>query len=284
MPRVTAAADNSSAVVVAEIMVGTNKHNNSLVSIDMFDTTAHPNANAVIIGATGSGKTFTAQLFALRLSLMNVQTFVIAPLKGREDYMGGCNAVGGQFVSMDPSAYNNINIMDIRVPDDEDLMRMEGYTDRGALLTKKIHTVKTFLGLVVRDLTQEEEQLLDTCLYSLYGRFGITTDNDSLFDAVTHEYKKMPLLGDLYEEMAGVEELHRVRNILSPLINGSLAAYNRPTNIDLDSKYIVFDFNGLKGDLLVLSMLPVIFSATACSFNLTMCPAASKTAVLHRRK
>ena len=26
MPRVTAAADNSSAVVVAEIMVGTNKH------------------------------------------------------------------------------------------------------------------------------------------------------------------------------------------------------------------------------------------------------------------
>ena len=58
--------------------------------------------------------------------------------------MGGCNAVGGQFVSMDPSAYNNINIMDIRVPDDEDLMRMEGYTDRGALLTKKIHTIKTF--------------------------------------------------------------------------------------------------------------------------------------------
>ena len=240
------------------IMVGTNKHNNSLVSIDMFDTTAHPNANAVIIGATGSGKTFTAQLFALRLSLMNVQTFVIAPLKGREDYMGGCNAVGGQFVSMDPSAYNNINIMDIRVPDDEDLMRMEGYTDRGALLTKKIHTIKTFLGLVVRDLTQEEEQLLDTCLYSLYGRFGITTDNDSLFDAVTHEYKKMPLLGDLYEEMADVEELHRVRNILSPLINGSLAAYNRPTNIDLDSKYIVFDFNGLKGDLLVLSMFIVL--------------------------
>ena len=172
--------------------------------------------------------------------------------------MGGCNAVGGQFVSMDPSAYNNINIMDIRVPDDEDLMRMEGYTDRGALPTKKIHTIKTFLGLVVRDLTQEEEQLLDTCLYSLYGRFGITTDNDSLFDAVTHEYKKMPLLGDLYEEMAGVEELHRVRNILSPLINGSLAAYNRPTNIDLDSKYIVFDFNGLKGDLLVLSMFIVL--------------------------
>lgn len=240
------------------IMVGTNKANNSLVSIDMFDTAVHPNANAVIVGTTGSGKTFTAQLFALRLSLLGVQTFVIAPLKGREDYKGGCDAVGGQFVSMDPSAYNNINIMDIRVPDDEDLMQMEGYAERGSLLTKRIHTIKTFLNLVVRDMTQEEEQLLDTCLYSLYGRFGITTDNDSLFDAVTHDYKRMPLLGDLYEEMGDVLELHRVRNILSPLINGSLAAYNRPTNVDLDAKYIVFDFNGLKGDTLVLSMFIVL--------------------------
>lgn len=240
------------------IMVGTNQANNSLVSIDMFDTAVHTNANAVIIGTTGAGKTFTAQLFALRLSLMGVQTFVIAPLKGMEDYKGGCDAVGGQFVSMDPSAYNNINIMDIRVPDDEDLMQMEGYAERGSLLTKKIHTIKTFLGLVVRDMTQEEEQLIDTCLYSLYGRFGITTDNDSLFDAVTHEYKRMPLLGDLYEEMADTLELHRVRNILSPLINGSLAAYNRPTNIDLDAKYIVFDFNGLKGDTLVMSMFIVL--------------------------
>ena len=103
------------------IMVGTNRANNSLVSIDMFDTAIHPNANAVICGSSGFGKTFTSQLFALRMSLMDVQTFVIAPLKGIEDYKGGCDAVGGQFVSMDPSSFNYINIMDIRIPDEEAL-------------------------------------------------------------------------------------------------------------------------------------------------------------------
>lgn len=63
------------------IMIGTNRANNSLVTIDMFDTDVHANANAVILGSTGYGKTFTAQLFALRLSEMDTQVFIISPLK-----------------------------------------------------------------------------------------------------------------------------------------------------------------------------------------------------------
>lgn len=240
------------------IMIGTNKANNSLVSINMFNTDIHPNANAVIVGSSGYGKTFTAQMFALRMSLTDVQTFVIAPLKGVEDYKAGCDAVAGQFVSMDPASSNCINIMDIRVPDDEAAKLMDGYEAAGSLLTKKIHTIKTFMNLVVRDLTQEEEQLLDTCLYEVYGKFGITNDNASLYDERTKEYRVMPLLGDLYEEMKSQPELHRVRNILSPLINGSLASFNRHTNVDLSAKYIVFDFNGLKGEVLVMSMFIVL--------------------------
>lgn len=106
------------------VMVGTNRANNSLVTIDMFDTDIHANANAVILGSSGYGKTFTAQLFALRLSEMDTQVFIISPLKGLEDYGGGCKAVDGQFISMDPSSVNSINIMDIRVPDDEDAKDM----------------------------------------------------------------------------------------------------------------------------------------------------------------
>lgn len=239
------------------IMVGTNRANNSLVSIDMFDTSIHPNANAVILGSSGYGKTFTAQLFALRLSEMGVQTFVIAPLKGVEDYKSGCDAISGQFISMDPASPYSINIMDIRVPDDEDAKMLDGYEATGSLLTKKIHTIKTFMNLVVRDMTQEEEQLIDTTLYRVYERFGITNNNDSIFKA-TGEYKEMPLLGDLHKEMESVPELHRVYNILSPLINGSLSSYNRKTNVNLDNKYIVFDFNGLKGPTLVMSMFIVL--------------------------
>lgn len=239
------------------VMVGTNRANNSLVTIDMFDTDIHANANAVILGSSGYGKTFTAQLFALRLSEMDTQVFIISPLKGLEDYGGGCKAVDGQFISMDPSSVNSINIMDIRVPDDEDAKDMDEYS-AGSLLTKKIHTIKSFMHLVVKDLTQEEEQLIDTCLITVYKKFGITNDNNSIYDRETGQYKKMPLLQDLHKEMLKYQELHRISNILNPLITGSMACYNRPTNVDLKAKYIVFDFNGMKGAILTMSMFVVL--------------------------
>ena len=68
----------------------------------------------------------------------------------------------------------------------------------------------------------------------------------------------MPLLEDLQKEMQNVPELHRICNILNPLIRGSMACYNRPTNVDLKAKYIVFDFNGMKGPTLTMSMFVVL--------------------------
>lgn len=47
-------------------------------------------------------------------------------------------------------------------------------------------------------------------------------------------------------------------SILNPLITGSMACYNRPTNVDLKAKYIVFDFNGMKGAILTMSMFVVL--------------------------
>lgn len=128
----------------------------------------------------------------------------------------------------------------------------------GSLLTKKIHTIKSFMHLVVKDLTQEEEQLIDTCLIMVYKKFGITNDNNSIYDRETGQYKKMPLLQDLHKEMLKYPELHRISNILNPLITGSMACYNRPTNVDLKAKYIVFDFNGMKGAILTMSMFVVL--------------------------
>lgn len=108
------------------------------------------------------------------------------------------------------------------------------------------------------DMTQEEEQLIDTSLYRCYKDFGITNDNESILDKEHGGYKKMPLLEDLQKEMQNVPELHRICNILNPLITGSMACYNRPTNVDLKAKYIVFDFNGMKGAILTMSMFVVL--------------------------
>jgi len=107
-------------------------------------------------------------------------------------------------------------------------------------------------------MTQEEEHLKDTSLYKVQARFGITNDNDTIFDWENGGYKKMRLLEDEQTEMQNVLETHSIGNILNPLIGGATACYDHHRNVDGKAKYIVFDFNGVKAPALARSMLVVI--------------------------
>ncbi len=95
------------------ILLGVNKHNNSLIIVDIFNSRVYKNANMAILGTSGAGKTFTMQLMALRMRRRNIQVFIIAPLKGHE-FHRACSNIGGEFIQISPASRNCINIMEIR--------------------------------------------------------------------------------------------------------------------------------------------------------------------------
>ena len=78
------------------VMLGVNRYNSSLVVLDLFDTATYKNANMVILGTSGAGKTFTMQLLALRMRRKGIPVFIIAPLKGHE-FRRACEKVGGSY-------------------------------------------------------------------------------------------------------------------------------------------------------------------------------------------
>lgn len=237
------------------IMMGVNKSNNSLVAVDVFDTARHPNANGAILGKSGYGKTFTANLLAIRMRLQDIQTFIITPLKGKEDYSRVADKIDGEYIYLGPGSSYSINVMDIVIPDNSSLEALGESVKDKSYLARKVQDIHTFLNLVVERFSQEEEQLLDAYIYKTYEDFGITDNNDSLYvDKENKVLKECPLLGDLYERINGVPELQRIANIMSPMVSGSMSSYNRHTNVDLTKKYIVFDMDGLKDRALVISM------------------------------
>ena len=63
------------------VLLGVNKHNNSLVIVDIFNSRVYKNANLAIIGTSGAGKTFTMQLLALRMRRKGTQVFILAPVE-----------------------------------------------------------------------------------------------------------------------------------------------------------------------------------------------------------
>ena len=98
------------------ILLGVNKYNNSLVIVDIFNSTVYKNANIAIMGTSGAGKTFTMQLMALRMRRKGTQVFIIAPLKGHE-FLRACRNTGGEFIQISPASRNCINVMEIRKTD-----------------------------------------------------------------------------------------------------------------------------------------------------------------------
>ena len=98
------------------ILLGVNQHNNSLVIVDIFNSRTYKNANMVLLGTSGAGKTFTLQLIALRMRRKGTQVFIIAPLKGHE-FLRACNNIGGEFISISPASKQCINVCEIRKQD-----------------------------------------------------------------------------------------------------------------------------------------------------------------------
>ena len=237
------------------ILLGVNKHNNSLIIVDIFDPRIYKNANMAILGTSGAGKTFTMQLMALRMRRKGIQVFIVAPLKGHE-FHRACTNIGGEFIQISPASKNCINVMEIRRADKsvDELLDGPGGVDK-SLLAAKIQRMHIFFSLLIPDMNHEERQLLDDALIRTYAKLGITHENSTLDDPdYPGQYRTMPVLGDLYEVLKDSQDTRRLANILNRLVNGSAKTFNQQTNVSLDNKYIVLDISELTGDLLTVGM------------------------------
>src|SRR3989344_7743326 len=76
------------------ILYGINTHNNSLVLFDRFDL---ENANAVVFGKSGGGKSYTVKLEILRSLLFGTQVLIIDP---ENEYKYLSDTIGGTSIKI----------------------------------------------------------------------------------------------------------------------------------------------------------------------------------------
>lgn len=242
----------------AGVLLGINRHNNSLCIVDLFNTKKNKNANLNLLGTSGAGKTFTMQLLALRMRMRGIQCFILAPIKGHE-FRRACKRVGGEFIKIAPGSPHCINIMEIRhtISPEMELIDELDYSEMDSMLARKIQQLMTFFSLLIPDMSNEEEQMLDEALIRTYAKFGITHDNDSLYrnrNCYPPQMKPMPIIGDLHAELLDNPLTQRLAVIISRFVTGSAQSFNQQTNVDLTNKYIVLDLSELKGKLLPVGM------------------------------
>ena len=220
------------------ILYGINRHNNTLVIFDRFSL---ENANMVIFAKSGAGKSYATKLEALRLLMTGTDVLIVDP---ENEYEQLAKTVGGSFFKISLASDNHINPFDIPiVPTGE---------NPADVLKSHIVNLAGLLKLMLGEMTPEEEALLDRAISETYAAFDIVPGKD-------FSKTQPPLLENLQTVLENMEGGRELAERLYRFTKGSYAGFtNRPTNIDIRNRMIVFSIRDLEDELRPVAMYIIL--------------------------
>ncbi|MFH0804532.1 MAG: DUF87 domain-containing protein [Candidatus Zambryskibacteria bacterium] len=216
------------------ILYGINRHNSSLVLFDRFSL---ENYNSVTFAKSGSGKSFAVKLEILRTLMFDTEVIVIDP---ENEYQYMAEAVGGRYFGISLNSDHHINPFELPIPGEDE--------SSASVLRSQILNLVGLFRIMMGGLTAEEDAIIDRAITETYALKDITPDSD--FKNV-----EPPLLSDFEMVLGGMEGGESLAQRLSKYTRGSWSNFiNRPSNIDINKKFIVFSIRDMEDELKPVAM------------------------------
>ena len=210
------------------ILYGINRHNNSLILFDRFSL---ENANTVIFGKSGGGKSYAAKLEILRSLMFGTDVVIIDP---ENEYQYLAETIGGAFIKISLTSENHLNPFDLPPAQEGE--------DPADILRSNIINIVGLLRLMFGGLTPEEDAIVDGAVTQTYASRDTT-----------------PTMADLkiiLDSMAGAESLSRR---LEKYVTGSYAGFlNNATNVEIKNKLVVFSIRNMDEELRPVAMYIIL--------------------------
>lgn len=216
------------------VMYGVNQQNGSLIIFDRFSL---ENANEVVLGKSGAGKSYTIKLEIMRQFMLGSEVIVIDP---EGEYETLTPALGGEVVEFSSGSAVKINPFDL-----SDIYE-EGENELGL----KILSLHGLLKIITGELDAEHDAILDRALIETYRSKGITTDPAT-------QKKQPPLMEDLYKTLLGMENqtARELAYTLEKFIKGSASGiFNQQSNFEINNPLTVFSIRNLEEALRPVAM------------------------------
>lgn len=223
-------------------LYGINLHNDSLIIFDRFTL---ENANSVVFGKSGSGKSYMVKLEIMRSLMFDTEVIVIDP---ENEYEALTRALGGEYIRFHFGSHTKINPFDLAI-----LIR--GRESGGeSELNQKILSLHGFFRVVMGKLTPAEDALLDRALILSYKQKGITPDPLT-------QNREPPLMEDLYKTLVGMEDpvARGLSDRIEKFVKGSLVGiFDQQTNIEIRNPLTVFSIRDLEEELRPIAMYLIL--------------------------
>ena len=202
------------------------------------------NANMIILGSSGSGKSTAAKLM-LRIHIRNGYQIVCVDPEGELTEM--TNNYGGEVIDLGKGGqYGMINPLEIVMDADEEVAATKGagYT----ILTKTLQTLKAFMKYYSPNIEEDVLTLFSEMVLETYARFGIAY-NTNFYNYTSKDF---PIMQDVYvtvtSKLTSITEKTHERDVLErlelklrPLVKELQYYFNGHTTIDTTNDYLVFN-------------------------------------------
>jgi type IV secretory pathway VirB4 component len=169
--------------------------------------------------------------------MFDAEVIVIDP---EREYEYLAETVGGRYFNISLSSEHHINPFDLPVPREDE--------NPGDILRNNIITLVGLFRIMLGGLTPEEDAIIDKAITETYALKDISPDAN--FAQV-----EPPLLSDFELVLSGMEGSESLVARLSKYTKGTWSGFmNRPTNVDMNKKLVVFSVRDMEDDLKPVAM------------------------------
>jgi conjugal transfer ATP-binding protein TraC len=216
------------------ILYGINTYNRGLVVFDRFSM---PNANMVVLAASGGGKSYFVKLEAIRSLMLGTECIIIDP---ENEYEELTKTVGGAYVSFSQDGKNKLNPFELPAgaESNEDELRLKELSLQG------------FFKILFGSMGTREISILDRAIRMAYREKGISNDKSTFVN-------DPPRMEDLYKTLRAMEEYEAQEMALKLerfLVGAATGIFDKRTNIEIDNPFTVFSIRDLSEELRPLAM------------------------------
>ena len=205
------------------------------------------NSNMVIVGKSGSGKSYATKSILSNLAADDAKIFILDP---ENEYTELANNLHGKIINVGNAQFGRLNPFHIITALDDDETGDSGPS--GSYATH-LQFLEEFFRQILPDCEKDAMEYLNTLLDRLYGDFNISAETD-LSKLGPEDY---PIFDDLYDailqEFQSTDNeyirtmLRNLMNYVAKFSTGGRNAniWNGPSTVTTDTNFTVFNFQSM---------------------------------------
>lgn len=220
--------------------------NNEPVFIDFFKRDKERiNSNMVVLGKSGSGKSFATKSILTNLASDNTKVFILDP---EREYDILARNLKGKVIDVGSAKEGRINPLQV-------ITGLDDETDTGenVSLASHLQFLESFFKMILDGITNDALEVLNECIKEMYEEFGI--NSHTRIEDLTPE--QFPIMQDLYNYVSKQYDLAKdeyqrnnlkiIKTYLNKFAEGGRNSllWNGKSTITADESMIVFNFQTL---------------------------------------